>query len=744
MDEYHAKPFTVESDLPVAGENNLSQGNYEQVIEQYQKLLEVEPENNSLYWQLGLAYLLQGNEAEAQVTWMMGMLEAEPEQIDQLNQELAEVLQAAAEQQESLENIQTAWLIRQHLQQIAPSAVENVLGLVRLSLHLDCFTPEKLLDWNIIALLNSNAFVDTETLLNLFQKTLNQAPEHPQVFAFTEACLPFFTSNPAPFVDILLPKIKELYLWLNNYPLACRYAELCVRVDPNNTNALFMLAVLYQDQCQYEKGIECAQRYDELSESPLQKVIANALVLRSYMISGADWSTAVNLLERQTSLLNNFSATPRLDANRFVPVSVVGIPLFFYPYFKDHPTETRSLWNQTTALFQNSFQAYIHQHSDYRAYPLSTFTRTNKDRSKIRVAYLSRFLRRHSVGWLCRWFFKYYNRDRFEVYTYFNQLTRFDSFTQHWFINQSTRACMFQGDSLGVAEAIREDEIDILVDLDSITFDTNCGVVALKPAPVQVTWLGLDASGLPAIDYFIGDPYVLPDNAEEYYSEKIWRLPQTYIAVDGFEVGVPILQRAQLNIPSDATVYLSAQTAYKRHPDTIRLQMQILKEVPNSYFLIKGRGDEVSIRERFEQVAEEVGVACDRLRFLPRDPDEEIHRANLGIADVVLDTFPYNGATTTLETLWMGIPIVTKVGQQFAARNSYTMMINAGITEGIAWTDEEYIEWGIRLGTDASLRQQISWKLRQSRQTAPLWNAQQFTREMERAFEQMWDIYLQS
>jgi predicted O-linked N-acetylglucosamine transferase (SPINDLY family) len=121
-----------------------------------------------------------------------------------------------------------------------------------------------------------------------------------------------------------------------------------------------------------------------------------------------------------------------------------------------------------------------------------------------------------------------------------------------------------------------------------------------------------------------------------------------------------------------------------------------------------------------------------------------MHRANLGIADVVLDTYPYNGATTTLEVLWMGIPLVTRVGEQFAARNSYTMMMNAGITEGIAWTDEEYVEWGIRLGKDAALRQQISWQLRQSRQTSALWNARQFTREMENAYEQMWQRYLEA
>jgi predicted O-linked N-acetylglucosamine transferase (SPINDLY family) len=89
----------------------------------------------------------------------------------------------------------------------------------------------------------------------------------------------------------------------------------------------------------------------------------------------------------------------------------------------------------------------------------------------------------------------------------------------------------------------------------------------------------------------------------------------------------------------------------------------------------------------------------------------------------------------------MGIPLVTRVGEQFSARNSYTFMINAGITEGIAWTDEEYVEWGVRLGKDEALRQLIHWKLKASRQTSPLWNAKQFTHNMEQAYQQMWAKY---
>ena len=341
--------------------------------------------------------------------------------------------------------------------------------------------------------------------------------------------------------------------------------------------------------------------------------------------------------------------------------------------------------------------------------------------------------------------FQYLDRDLFEIYGYFPEYKQGTDFLETWYVGQMDKVYRegvdYWGDHFLVAEQINRDEIDILVDLESLTSGLCLSILALKPAPLQISWLGWDSSGLPAIDYYIADPYVLPDNAQEYYSEKIWRLPQTYIATDGFDYSIASLRRCDLDIPSDAIIYFSTQISYKRHPDTVRSQIQIIKQVPNSYFLIKGLADENSIQNFFYEIAESEGVERHRLKFLPLTSTEASHRANLAIADVVLDTYPYNGATTTMETLWMGVPLVTQVGEQFVSRNSYTMMMNAGITEGIAWNVQEYIEWGIKFGTDESLRREVAWKIHQCRKTSPLWNGRQFAREMENAYKQMWEIH---
>jgi len=149
----------------------------------------------------------------------------------------------------------------------------------------------------------------------------------------------------------------------------------------------------------------------------------------------------------------------------------------------------------------------------------------------------------------------------------------------------------------------------------------------------------------------------------------------------------------------------------------------------------------IKLISSFVNLAQQEDIAPERLHFLGASPSEEMHRANLSIADVILDTYPYNGATTTLEALWLGIPLVTLVGKQFAARNSYSFMLNAGISEGIAHTHQEYIEWGVRFGQNEQLRATVHWKLFKNRQNSPLWNAQLFSKQMESAYLAMWQRY---
>ncbi len=718
------------------------QQNYAQAAVLYEQAIEIEPEVKSHYLNLGLLLLLQGQETEAQTVWLFGMADGEPEQIEQWSLELYQLLQAEAEHQESLEQRTMAWTIRQHMREVAPFDLNNLLKTVQLSLQLKTFSAEDLVEQGIIELFQSASpeEIDSTLLLQTLEALLTHAYFEPHVLELIEISASL-VQPPLAFINLLIKSAMYVGHMAIRPDIAAQILEIARNLSPKHPEVLKQLAIFYQNSRQFEQGIETARQAYSQSQNLPEKIYTNYLLLRGLRNAGGYWEETLKVFQHQLDLSQalvseNPTSLPAIDVSRLIT------PLFFQPCFRDGLAENRQLHNQVMQVCQNNIERYA-------ATPIARYrqrhgdrSRHNQSRTRLKIGYISHCLKSHSVGWLSRWLIQHHNHDQFEVHGYFvGSSSDYVDPLQEWFIKEVDYAHTLESDSVEIAEQIFQDEIDILIDLDSITLDTTTEVMAMKPAPVQATWLGWDASGVPAVDYFIVDPYVLPEQAEAYYTEKLWRLPQTYIAVDGFEVGVPSLRRDQLDIPVDAVTFLSAQRGQKRHADTTRMQMQIIKSVPNSYFLIKGVADADAIQEFFTQIAEEEGVDPSRLKFLPQASSESVHRANLEIADVVLDTYPYNGATTTLETLWMGIPLVTRVGEHFSSRNSYTMMVNAGITAGIAWTDKEYIEWGIRLGTDANLRREIHWKLLQSRRTAPLWNAKKFTRQMEEAYQQMWQIY---
>jgi predicted O-linked N-acetylglucosamine transferase (SPINDLY family) len=730
------------------------QANYNLAAELFEQEIALYPDLVANYWYLGLTLLLKGQEEEAQIAWMTPLLDADLAQAQVWTDELVTVLQTEVEHQRSLavslaekedsQHFKTAWAICQHIREIDAENLFNLLQLLQLSLELDNLDPDEQILEQIIDILRSSpsSTIPGSLVPEVLQQLLDSFPIPPLTFQFASACLGADYISAETLFDILFAKMDS-FLHAQPLSLAIEYGKLCLSLQPERIQVIANLINWYQNAGKNLESIKLAQTMVAISHNLVDRIAANYLMTRGLMQVGGHWTEAQNAHKECMHLVGSLieSDIP-VDIHDILNIATTGAFAF---YFDDLPRSTHQLLRELAEFSQERIQKHFtsFKSGDSEDLALNLKAHNFQTKSKIRIGYLSKCFRRHSVGWISRWLFQYHDTDRFEIYAY--SLGRTDDNVQQFIINNCTEFFHLPStDSVAkIAAQISADRIDILVDLDSLTSVRSYGVLALQSAPIQVTWLGQDASELPAIDYFIADPYVLPDSADSYYAQKVWRLPQTYVAVDGFELAVPNLRREHLDIPQDAVIYLSSQTAVKRHPDTARLQLQIIKSVPNSYFLIKGGYELEVIRQFFEQIALEEGVSSDRLRFLPMLGSEEEHRANLSIADVVLDTYPYNGATTTLETLWMNIPIVTKVGEQFAARNSYTMMINAGIKEGIAWTDSEYLEWGIRFGMDLGLRQRVAWQLKQAKHTAPLWNTRNFVKEMENAYTQMQSIYEQ-
>ncbi|MDG2991436.1 O-linked N-acetylglucosamine transferase, SPINDLY family protein [Candidatus Synechococcus calcipolaris G9] len=717
----------------------LDRQDYAQVIEGCQKTIEIEPLEPIYYGYLGLALLLQGEETEAQMAWMAPILEESVESIESYYGDLINILESHATAKEDQQQWMDAWLIRGYIQEFQPDNIKNSLALCQLAFKQECFS------WDSpqiepLTHLISQATIDeinVEQLQDVLDLVLSRVPGLPQSFNFVEQCLVY-----ADYLPKLLPLLRvtarNLGFGQDMYSLAIDYAELGRQAWPKDPTLLSFLSGLYRFTRDYEKSIGAAKDLFALQEELADRLYANHAILQSLVAAGSYEQEIKATLEHQNVLLGQLLQEWPLNLERH-QVRCLFILLLSPPHLEDRPQYNKPIFNQLMSLCQENIEIYgADKRKKYQAK-----TPAKIGSKKIKIGFLSTHLKRHAIGFLAWGLYEYFNGDRFEFNTYYGAgLPQKPDAWQSWYIKKSNKVFYGEHDSYKLADKINEDKIDILIDLDSVTLDLNCEILALKPAPIQISWLGFDASGLPAVDYFLGDPYVLPEQAQSYYSEKIWRLPHTYVAVNGFTANNPTVHRQDFDISSDAVIFLTSQRAAKRNRRMTELQMQILGNVPHSYLFIKGAGQQDALQAWFLEIAESMGITGDRLRFLPLYPSDEEHRGNLPIADVVLDTYPYNGATTTLEVLWMEIPLVTRVGKQFASRNSYTFLVNAGVSEGIAWTDEEYVEWGIRLGTDEDLRKQVTWKLKKAKHHSPLWNARQFTQEVESAFQSMWHYYV--
>jgi predicted O-linked N-acetylglucosamine transferase (SPINDLY family) len=696
-------------------------------------------ENISLhdYWQAGIDQVLAGQGDEAQAIWLLPFLDEEIS-IDEekISQSLIDYLSGTANQKIQDGEIGEAYAITKCLCEVAPSSINVLLRLFYLSVKANEFNVESLADVDLLQMLMQDESEDVEPyLVYLFVGQVAEVLTKQNSYIYIEfiRLLARKISNKLDLVNILAPHALSLGQERDLYQLGSQILEVCLEHAPASIrfSVLCDLAGNINKERDYAKSIkvgeECYQEGTKLGL--IQQVCGSHRRLAALMEAG-EWLKIPAIAEQHKNVLQNFVSR---EQQSVTDMTIVGTP-FFLNYLYDDPRSMHYLRNAIGGICSrsiNSLNKTLENNDDYQILA---------KKGLLRIGYIASTLGRHSVGWLSRWLFKYHDYQNIQVFIYNVGQVDNDPFNQKFFRSKANVSHYLSGNAEEIAALIKQDEIDILIDLDS-TSTVTYKVMCYKPAPVSITWLGGDASGCQEVDYFIADPYVLPADVEEYYHSKIWRLPQTYVAIDGFEVEVPTKRRSDYQIPEDAIVYLCAQQSYKHHPDILRLQMQIIKQVPNSYLLVKLLANPESLIKIYQKLAADVGISMEQLRFIQPDPDEMTHRANLQLADVVLDTFPYNGATTTLETLWMAVPLVTKVGESFVARNSYTFMKNVGITEGIAHNDAEYINWGVRLGTDSALRQQITGKLLQSRKTSPLWDARSFTLEMEKAYRQMWEIY---
>ena len=347
---------------------------------------------------------------------------------------------------------------------------------------------------------------------------------------------------------------------------------------------------------------------------------------------------------------------------------------------------------------------------------------------KIRLGFMSSDLRQHPVGYFALPLFDHIDSERFEVFVY-SYFTGQEDAAQRLIASKVSAYRWWPDISVvEAAERIADDHLDILIELGGSTHMNRLDVMAYRPAPLQASWLGYPHSaGLSTIDYFVCDPYSLPTNPD-YLIETPLVMPETWLALGRafFSDTNPITP----GLPSERKSYVTFGTANNPHKysrEVLRAWARVVAAVPDSRFaVIRPEGSGATFRENFRTQFALEGVSPDRIRF---HPVRGAHLPFYNELDISLDPFPLTGGTTTAESLWMGVPLVSMKGKMFHERLSYSILSNAGLGDLVASDMDEYQRLAVALAADTERRRDLRTTLRDRLRSSPLGQTEQFAKD---------------
>jgi predicted O-linked N-acetylglucosamine transferase (SPINDLY family) len=356
---------------------------------------------------------------------------------------------------------------------------------------------------------------------------------------------------------------------------------------------------------------------------------------------------------------------------------------------------------------------------------------------KIKIAYFSADFKDHPVAYLTAELFELHNRDHFEIYAFSTRkaesspmrerlVSAFDHFIE--VDNKSDKE---------VAELARSLQIDIAIDLGGHTQHARTGIFAYRAAPIQVNYLGFAGTmGADYFDYIVADQIVIPQEFQEFYLEKKVYLPNSYMVDDSQRIpSNKPFARADFGLPEGATVFCCFNNSYKFNPPRVASFAKILKQTPNSVMWITENNASFKINLLAE--FEKLGIPENRIIFAGRVDAMADHLARYRLADLFLDTSPYNAHTTAMDSLKAGTPIMSLEGQSFASRVGASLLTTIGLPELIVHSENEFVELASKFGQDPQSLKLLKDKLSENLKNTPLFNTRLFCKHIEDAYQEM-------
>ncbi|PUE31000.1 hypothetical protein B9Z35_08160 [Limnohabitans sp. Jir61] len=355
--------------------------------------------------------------------------------------------------------------------------------------------------------------------------------------------------------------------------------------------------------------------------------------------------------------------------------------------------------------------AELYAADKYQASPNPLWTGEKYHHRKKRVAFMSADFRIHPVGYLLIGLIEQFDKSKFELTGFFTGVADDSDLWRRYRCAFDNYIDCHTMPSIEVAKLMRAMEIDVVIELSGHTEGTRLDILAHRPAPTQVTYLGFPGTlGLPYIDYLISDPRIIPAEFEQHYQEKILTLPHCYLPRDDSVVpSAETPKRSDFGLPEEGVVFCSFNHDYKINPPLFKVWMDLLKEVPGSVLWLMKLNE--GAHTNLTQSARDHGIDPDRIIFASRLPRVEDHLARYRLADVFIDTYPYNGHTTAGDALRAGLPVVTLCGGSFASRVAASLLHDIGMSELTCTSFDEYHDKALLLATNSSEREKTKSKL---------------------------------
>lgn len=376
---------------------------------------------------------------------------------------------------------------------------------------------------------------------------------------------------------------------------------------------------------------------------------------------------------------------------------------------------------------------------------LPRFRNSPDPERRLRIGFVSSDLRIHSVAFFLEPLLRMYNRQRYEFTCYSGVHAAGQDRMTAWLQEHASRwRDTTTMDDNALRHQVQTDEIDVLIDIGGHTGKSRLRAFAVKPAPVTVTWLGYPATtGLPTIDWRITDVIADPPGEENFHTEKLMRLDGGFLCFNPLD-GAPAVA-APPALSNGYVTFGSFNNQLKINQAVIATWAKILASVQRSRLVIKSElVDDEGVRQRIKNGFASTGVALDRIELHPWISGMDRHLAAYSKIDIALDPFPYNGTTTTCEALWMGVPLVTLIGDRHSARVGFDLLSRVGLERFAALNIDAYIQIATRLANDRAMLSELRVTIREKMRLSPLCDAARFAREFEAALRTMWKMWCQS